>query len=87
MKVFLTGATGFVGSHILKRLVNEGHLVYCLVRKSGTGGILDHKQVKTVIGDVTKPETLQDRLDDCDAVIHLVAVIKEKKIKILLLKS
>ncbi|MBN2414096.1 complex I NDUFA9 subunit family protein [candidate division KSB1 bacterium] len=81
MKIFLTGATGFVGSHILKRLVNEGHFVYCLARKSGTDNIMNHKQVRAVTGDVTKPETLEKRLSGCDAVIHLVAVIKEKKNK------
>ena len=81
MKVFLTGATGFVGSYILKRLINDGHFVRCLVRNPAAGGIFDFDQVETVTGDATIPDTLAGKLDGCDAVIHLVAIIREKKSK------
>jgi len=79
MKVFLTGATGFVGSFILKRLINDGYNVRCLIRKSGIVKAFKNKQVETVIGDVTRRDTLNGKLDSCDAVIHLVAIIKENK--------
>ena len=79
MKVFLTGATGFVGSYILKRLIDDNHTVRCLVRKVGTGSIFNHQSVVAVTGDVTRPDTLNGKLDGCDAVIHLVAIIKENK--------
>jgi len=79
MKVFLTGATGFVGSFILKRLINDGYNVRCLIRKSGIVKAFKNKQVETVIGDVTRRDTLNGKLGSCDAVIHLVAIIKENK--------
>ena len=53
----------------------------CLVRKAGTAKVLQHKLVETVSGDVTRPDTLRGKLDGCDAVIHLVAIIKENKSK------
>jgi len=78
MKVFLTGSTGFVGKGILKALLAAGHEVRCLVRKGSQSKLADYKaQVEVVEGDVTQPETLTGKLEGCEAVIHLVGIIKE----------
>lgn len=75
MKVFLTGSTGFVGKEVLKKLVEKGHNVVALARdKSKT---LDLDNVIYVYGDILKPETYEKYLRECDAVIHLVGIIKE----------
>ena len=77
MVVFLTGATGFVGSYILQELINEGHNVRCLMRDTSVSLNVESPQVKKVKGDVTKPKTLTGLIRGCDAVIHLVGIIKE----------
>ena len=73
MKVFLTGATGFVGSHLLNRLLREEHQVRALVRKPGA---LSEKSVEEVEGDITG--NLAGAMAGCDAVINLVGIIYER---------
>ena len=77
MKVFLTGGTGFVGSEILSQLLDAGHTVRCLVRP-GSGNKLDvARGIEIHRGDAARPETLQGGLEGCDALIHLVGIIRE----------
>ena len=81
MHVFLTGATGFVGSYVLRALLERGHRVRCLVR-SPDGTLAEMGDaVEQVEGDVTKPETLRDAVRGCDAAIHLVGIIEEQPSK------
>jgi nucleoside-diphosphate-sugar epimerase len=75
MKVFLTGATGFVGQEILRHVLDAGHQVRTLVRFPSKFD--EHPKLETVVGDVTESESLQGKLADCDAVIHLVGIIRE----------
>lgn len=78
MKVFLTGATGFVGRHMLKRLLAEGHSVRALVRELQNAAALARERVDLVAGDVTEGAGLDEGMQGCDAVIHLVGIIVEK---------
>lgn len=84
MKVFLTGATGFVGRNMLKRLLDEGHGVQALVRslpqrKTGDAeGFHDEGRLQYVSGDVVSGAGLEHGMQGCDAVIHLVGIIMEK---------
>ncbi len=80
MKVFMTGATGYVGGFILEELLQQGHSVRCLVRSQQHTETLP-SEVESVMGDVTEPNSLKGALQGCDAVIHLVAIIEEKKHK------
>ncbi len=75
MKVFLTGGTGFVGREVTRQLLASGHQVRALVRSAGS--LQDTSGIETVVGDTTKPESLQGALDGCGAVIHLVGIIRE----------
>jgi NADH dehydrogenase len=75
MKVFLTGAAGFVGSHLLQRLLRDGHEVRALVRKSGSLRSTSD-QVEEVEGDVTAPGPAQ-AVAGCEAAINLVGIIYE----------
>lgn len=79
--ILVTGASGYLGSHIVKRLVNEGKPVRALVRDRAWAeaeGRLAGLNVEWVEGDVTRPETLPVALKGTEAVIHTVAVAIEK---------
>lgn len=75
MKVFLTGGSGFVGQEIIKQLIAEKHEVRVLIRSPDR--LNQVEEIDRVIGDTTRPETLKDQLSGCDAVIHLVGIIRE----------
>jgi NADH dehydrogenase len=78
MKVFLTGATGFVGKHMLERLLMQGHAVRALVRDPQKATLTEHAKVELVAGDVVEGTGLDEGMQGCDAVIHLVGIIVEK---------
>lgn len=73
MKVFLTGATGFVGGHLLRDLVARGHECACLVRRAGRLAA----PAREVLGDATRPEGLAEAMAGSEALIHLVGIIRE----------
>ncbi|MDP6116238.1 MAG: complex I NDUFA9 subunit family protein [Planctomycetota bacterium] len=77
MNVFLTGATGFVGRHILPKLTEKGHSVKCLVRPGSESTLPDSGQVTPVPGNIHDFASLEQGMEGCDAVIHLVGVIGE----------
>ncbi len=77
MKVFLTGGTGFVGSVVLRQLVTAGHVVRALVRKGSEGKMAVAKETEIHPGDITDAASLVDALRGCDAMIHLVGIIRE----------
>lgn len=79
MKVFVTGGSGFVGNEVVRQLVAQGYEVAALVR-SGSESKLDmgtSDQVRIHPGDVTEPDSLPPAMQGCDAVIHLVGIIRE----------
>jgi uncharacterized protein YbjT (DUF2867 family) len=78
MKVFLTGATGFVGRNMLKRLLAEGHSVRALVREPEKASALKEERVELTAGDVAEGAGLDQGMQGCDAAIHLVGIIVEK---------
>jgi uncharacterized protein YbjT (DUF2867 family) len=71
--IFLTGATGFVGSAVLDELLGRGHRVHALVRK----GKIDREGVTTFVGDLFDDAVLDAAMAGCAAVIHLVGIIRE----------
>lgn len=75
MRVLVTGGTGFVGGCLIPKLLEHNFEVTCLVRKSDKAAKLKDKyNVVTVVGDVTKPETLKGISENIDYVIHLAAM-------------
>jgi len=84
MKVFLTGASGFVGWHMITRLLAEGHAVRGLVRslpreKDHLAKAFHEKgDFQYVAGDVVSGAGLDAAIAGCNAVIHLVGIIAEK---------
>jgi uncharacterized protein YbjT (DUF2867 family) len=83
MTVFLTGASGFVGCNMLKRLLAEGHSVHALVRDPQKASQIVQTapvpgRVEFFPGDVVQGAGLDAAMQGCDAVIHLVGIIVEK---------
>lgn len=82
-KILVTGAGGFIGSHLTEELVRRGHSVRALVRYSGSGswGWLDtsDKEIKdsleVIAGDIRDPHMMNDVVKGCDVVFHLAALI------------
>ena len=77
MKIFLTGASGFVGSHLLRCLLRGGHHVRALVRHRGKLPAADGDKLEEVEGDIVSPN-LAEHVAGCDAVINLVGIIYEQ---------
>ena len=73
MRVFVTGATGFIGSHVVTMLKEKDHDIVCLVRKSSDIGDLEDK-VTVVHGDVTDKPSIVSGMRGCEWVIHLANV-------------
>jgi len=73
MKVFLTGATGFVGHHVAKALAAEGAELRILVRKTSNLANIEGIPGETYLGDLARPESIRAALDGCDAVVHVAA--------------
>jgi len=76
--IFITGASGFVGGHLVDYLLAKGHRVRCLARSERAGKSLSAKGAEVIRGDVTRSETLTGILSPEDFVIHLAGVIEEK---------
>ena len=73
MKVFITGATGFVGHHVAQALAAQGAELRILVRKSSNLANLEGIPGETVVGDLLRPESYSPALAGCDAVMHVAA--------------
>ena len=77
--ILVTGATGFVGRRVVAALAAEGRSVRALVHSASHAHALPDYQGDTVEGDVLSPATLEMACDGVDAVIHLAAVIRERR--------
>ncbi len=73
MKIFLTGATGFVGHHVARELAAQGAQLRLLVRKSSNLANLEGIPAETHIGDLADPVSIAPALTGCDAVFHVAA--------------
>ena len=80
-KIFITGATGFIGSHLVEKCVKEGYDVIAYDRYNPTGdwGFLEDSIYKNnfrvVLGDVRDYDSVHKAMHGCDAVFHLAALI------------
>ena len=74
MKVFVTGATGFVGPRVANSIVDAGHEVRVLERKPGSWKKAGIRCQEAVQGDVTDPDGLRRGVEGVDVVVHLVAI-------------
>jgi uncharacterized protein YbjT (DUF2867 family) len=77
MMLLLTGATGLVGSALLRRLVAEGAQVRCLVRDPRRLGA-QRVRVQIALGDLTDPQSFRNALRGVQTVVHLAASIRDQ---------
>jgi nucleoside-diphosphate-sugar epimerase len=73
----VTGATGFIGGHLVRRLVQEGYRVRCLVRSTSDTSGLSGLEVEIVVGDLTRPESLRAAVAGCRCVVHCAALVSD----------
>lgn len=73
MLAFLTGATGFVGSHVARALADQGGDLRLLVRASSNTKNIDDLKADRVTGDLRDPASLEKGIAGCDVVFHVAA--------------
>ena len=73
VKAFITGATGFVGSHVARAYAAEGAELRLLTRSTSNLAGLEGLDAETVVGDLRDPEGLRMALAGCDALVHVAA--------------
>jgi len=77
-RVFVTGGTGFVGRAVVGALRSHGFTVRCLVRRGSEHHLRGMGAIERVEGDVRVRAGLDQEMAGCDAVIHLVGIIRER---------
>ncbi|MEJ2634976.1 MAG: NAD(P)-dependent oxidoreductase [Calditrichia bacterium] len=75
-KIVLTGATGFVGSFVAEKLIEDQHEVICLIRKTSNLKWLEKLPVRLVVASLFDPETYKDVLRNADCILHVAGVTK-----------
>jgi dihydroflavonol-4-reductase len=73
VRVFITGATGFVGGHVARQYAAEGASLRLLTRQTSRLDSLTGIDAEMVKGDLREPENLRSALTGCDALIHVAA--------------
>jgi dihydroflavonol-4-reductase len=73
MKAFVTGATGFVGSHVARALAAQGADLRLLVRATSRTDNIADLPAEVTVGDLRKPESLKAAMSGCDFVFHVAA--------------
>jgi dihydroflavonol-4-reductase len=73
MRIFVTGATGFVGSHVARSLAAAGAELRLLARKTSRTEDLEGLGAELVIGDLLQPDNLRSAIAGCDALVHVAA--------------
>ena len=73
MKAFVTGATGFVGSHVARVLAENGADLRLLIRSTSNLKNIEGLNAERVVGDLRDPDSLQKAMSGCDAVFHVAA--------------
>ena len=77
MKILVTGASGFLGSHVAEVLAGEGHQVRLLLRETSSRRFLEFAY-ETATGDITNPGSLPAAVEGVDAVIHTAGLVKAR---------
>jgi dihydroflavonol-4-reductase len=74
MRIFVTGGSGFIGNHVVKRLVQKDYEPICLVRSTSNTIGLEKMGVDLITGDVTKKDSLIECMVGCGWVVNLANI-------------
>jgi farnesol dehydrogenase len=75
MQIFLTGATGYIGNNLAKRLAGEGNIVHALCRNANAD-VLNDPNIKIFAGDISDSLSIQRAIEGCEQAYHLAAYAK-----------
>lgn len=76
MKAFVTGGTGFIGQHLIRKLQERGYEITALARSEASAAQLEAMGVNVALGDITDMNSMRDTMADSDIVYHLAAWYK-----------
>lgn len=74
MKIFVTGATGFIGSHLVMRLASEGNLIHAIYRTLSKTTAKYHENIKWFNADLMDIEGLEKAMQGCEQIYHVAAL-------------
>ncbi len=78
MNIFITGATGFVGSYLVEEMSKEGHYILCLTRNIENVSLPTYDNVEFVQGDINDVSTYEKFLKDVDVIYHLAGYVRHE---------
>jgi dihydroflavonol-4-reductase len=78
MKALVTGGTGFIGSHLVDKLLEKGYEVKCLTRKSSNLRWLKNLNVEIICGSFFDESSLKKAVEDVDYVFHIAGAVMSK---------
>lgn len=76
MKILITGATGFIGNQLLKRLLQMGYEVNALCRDTISRELMEHPQLNWMEGDLLNIKSIQQAIKHCDIVFHTAGYVR-----------
>lgn len=79
--VIITGATGFIGSHLTEHLISEGYSVRCLVRETSNLKWIKDSGAEITVCSLFDIEALANQFKDADYIVHLAGVVKARNLE------
>jgi nucleoside-diphosphate-sugar epimerase len=79
-RILVTGASGFVGSHLCERLTREGYLVRALVHNTNISAALHRCEVEVVVGDILDSKSIEQAMEGIDVVYHIAALFRRENV-------
>lgn len=76
MKIFVTGASGYLGGRLATRLADEGHTVHALVRNPARCRLANHPNILLFEGDLSQRGVIDQAIRGCDQAYHIAAMVK-----------
>lgn len=76
MKIFISGATGYLGNLLAHRLAGNGHLLHVLLRDPRRQALVSHRNIRVFFGDLNNEKELAAAMQDCRQMYHLAGQVK-----------
>ncbi len=73
MKIFISGATGYIGNKLAIQLAEEGHSIHALCRSENKKQLLNHPNIEIFEGEITNAVAVEKAMQECDQAYHLAA--------------